>query len=210
MQTPFKLVLTACALIALSVPTQAQTRLRPQGPGRVAGAPRETQRERDYQAVVFLPPDVLNAITPLQPDQITRLTAIRNEMHQDVKAAGADRAKIADIRTHAVAAIRTVLTADQNSQIEHVMSAVVMLQRTHTVPPPTLKDVKLTSAQWEQIVTIEADEYAKLRGENKDQRNATFAEFKSRVDPVLTDAQRQVVAGFIAAHPGRPVTAPAH
>jgi hypothetical protein len=209
MQYRFKLALAACALVALSVPALAQTPPPGQKPGqkpaekptRDAAAPREDARTREFQMVVFLPTDALSSITPLQDDQKTKIKAIHDQMHQDVKAAEGDHTKITSIRDQAETAIRGILTADQIKQIEHVMSAVSMLQRSHTIPTATLKDVKLSTDQWEQIVPIEADEYAKLKGATREQRQAVYADFKSRVTSILTDAQEEVLTKFEAAHP---------
>lgn len=192
------------ALLVLCVPGLAQTNsTQAQPPIRKANA-----KGGHRQALLNLPVPAIDAITPLSQDQKVKIEQIHTKLKADLKAAGADPAKKADLRRQAAEDLQATLNPDQVAALNRAAPMLTMLNASHTIPYRALPEVKLTRDQMDKIQEITLDEQAKLKGlkglQPDDRRAKTQeirADFKTRVEALLTAEQKTALATAETARP---------
>jgi Spy/CpxP family protein refolding chaperone len=204
-----RIVAASGLLLTLGLPILAQTTpttpAAPQAPGgRQRGGARQT-------GLSGMPVEALDVIVTLTADQKTKITAIQDKLKEDTKAATSDQQKMRELRTQANTDIKAALTSDQTSKLDTALPALSMLNQSRVVPYGALADVKLTQDQITKIAGIAKDEQEKLKGVTGADRRAKMqevnADFKTQVDPILTQPQKDALAKYEAAHPRRARTA---
>jgi Spy/CpxP family protein refolding chaperone len=194
------LVAVGGLLLALGVPALAQT--TPAPPNAQARGQRGGGRQG---GLTSLPVTAIDAIVTLKADQKTKITAIQDKLKEDMRAAAGDRQKAGELRTQATSDIKAVLTEEQAKTLQDTLPTLSLLNASRIVPYGALAEVKLTKDQLDKMQPIVKEEQEKLRGVARTERQAKMAEittdFKSKTDTILTQAQKDVVAKYVAAHP---------
>jgi hypothetical protein len=200
-----RIVAAGGLLLTLSLPVIAQTDPQTTPAPQAQGGGR--QRGGRQAGLSSLPVEAIDNLVTLTAEQKTKITAIQDKLKEDTRAATGDRQKMGELRTQANTDLKAVLTDSQNKKLTAVMPALTLLNQSRVMPYGALADVKLSKEQWEKIVGIAKTEQEKLQGVTGADRRAKMqevsADFKTQVDPILTQEQKDAVAKYEAAHPRR-------
>ena len=194
------LVVCGGLLLAFSLPALAQdaatTPVAPQ-PGQQRGGGRQT-------GISGIPIPVIDLLVTLKSEQKTKITAIHDKLKEDTKAATGDRQKLGELRSQANTDIKAVLTPEQTKTLDDAMPMLTMLNQSRVAPYGVLPEVKLTKDQMDKNQTIATEEQDKLKGVARADRRAktqeVIADFKTKVDPILTAEQKDMVTKYEEKH----------
>jgi len=200
---------SAALLLALSLPALARDAA---APGNPAAPQVGQQRGGGRQAGISgVPIPVIDLLVTLKPEQKTKVTAIHAKLKEDTKAATGDRQKLGELRTQANTDVKAVLTPEQAKTLDDAMPMLNMLNQSRVAPYGVMPEVKLTKDQMDKIQTIAGEEAAKVKGVARADRRAktqeVIADFKTRVDPILTAEQKDIIAKYEENHKSTPSTA---
>ncbi len=231
-----KSMLATVALLSFSVSIFAQAPKagptpgapRPGGPGGpgAQGAAQGGRRGGGGRGIsaASLPIPVIELITPLTADQKTKITKIHDKLTADLKTATRETRR--DIMTKATTDVKAVLTPAQSAAIDKELPTIGIVAQTQAIPLGTMKDVKLTKAQFTRIDGIVAPTITQLKGVEGRDRFTKLQELapklKPQIEAVLTPVQKAAIAKWVAANPrpafggggmkgapgGRPLTPP--
>lgn len=146
---------------------------------------------------------MIELITPLKPDQKTKITKIQDKLTADMKTA--TRETMRDIRTKAGNDVKAVLTPAQSAAIDKELPALMVVAGTQAIPMGALNDVKLTKPQFTKIEGIVTPTLTQLKGLEGRERFGKMQELgpklKPQIEAVLTPVQKAAIAKWVAAHP---------
>jgi len=152
--------------------------------------------------VATIPADTLNYLLTLKDDQKTKIADIQKKLAEDRKAATGDRPKITELNTKANDDINALLTTDQKTKLKEHMPVLALLQRSRAIPLAALPAVKLTDDQKTKIKDLAKDTQDKItalpRADRRTGSAPLVAEFKTKVEALLTDDQKKVIADTVA------------
>jgi hypothetical protein len=162
------------------------------GQGRGQGA-----RGRAVSAAT-LPIGTLDYLLTLKDDQKTKITDAQTALKAAVKDAAGDRTKITEANTKATTDIDAVLTDDQKAKLKEHLPVLSLLQQSRAIPMAVLPDLKLTDDQKSKIKDLAKDAQDKLtavpRADRATGRPPIIADFKTKVEGILTDEQKKTIA----------------
>jgi hypothetical protein len=144
-----------------------------------------------------LPIGTLDYMLTLKDDQKTKITDAQTALKAAVKDAAGDRTKITEANAKATADIDAVLTDDQKAKLKEHLPVLRLLQQSRAFPLAVLPDLKLTADQRSKIMDAAKDPTEKLAVRPRpDQatRQTILAEFKTKVESILTDDQKKTIA----------------
>lgn len=191
-------------LLALSVPALAQTgdAAKPaQTPGAQAGQGKGKGQGRRAGGLGTMPVSAIDYVVTLKDDQKSKITDIQKQARTDTQAATGDQAKIREINTKAVADIQAVLTDEQKDKLKKATPMLTLLQSSRAIPLAALSEVKLTDDQKtkiEEAVKEHADKTKVAPQGDRAARQAITADFKTKVESLLTEDQKKVIAKYPA------------
>jgi Spy/CpxP family protein refolding chaperone len=191
-------------LMAVSAPVLAQDNAAP-----AAGGARQGARGRGGRVTAAtMPIGTLSYVLQLKDEQKTKIGDIQTKLRDDVKAATGDRAKITELNTKANADIDAILTDEQKSHLKEHLPALQLLQQSRAIPLVALPDLKLTAEQRTKIRDAAKETQEKLaavpRTEARTARPPILADFKTKVDAILTDEQKKTIADKTPSRPAAP------
>jgi Spy/CpxP family protein refolding chaperone len=182
-------------LLTISAPVIAQTDAAAPAAGARQGA-RGQGRGRGVTAGT-IPVATLDYLVKLKDDQKTKIVDIHTKLADDLKAATGDQTKRRELNTKATADIDAILTDDQKAKLKQPAPALGLLQQSRAIPMAVLPDIKLTADQRDKIKDAVKDTQTKLAGVQRGDRAARqpiLADFKTKVDAILTDDQKKTIA----------------
>ncbi len=168
---------------------------QPGGPGGRGG------RGGRGMSLAQLPAAVMDMITPLKPDQKTKITAIENKLRTDTQAM--DWQARGPVMSKAGDDVKAILTPLQLGTIEKELPMLGMVSRV--IPVGAMGDLKLTKTQMGKITGIANAAAPQMQGLRGPERQAKMDQLnvKGQIEGVLTPAQKTMVAKYEIAHPRR-------
>ena len=192
----FKQIAAGLALLlAIAGPVVAQT-ATPQAGGARQG---RGQGRGGQVSAATMPIGTLDYVVTLKEDQKTKITEIQAKLKDEQKAAAGDNAKRRELSTKAVADIDAILTDEQKAKLKEHTPGLRLLAQSRAIPLAVLPDVKLTAEQRDKLKDSVKETTEKLaalpRGATSQAERQTLLDaFKAKVDSVLTDVQKKIIA----------------
>lgn len=187
----------ACLLLIFSLPVLAQGTGVPTAPAQTAGKTKPAKANRKNGGImVNMPVEVMDSFASLKDDQKTQITAIQDKLKTDI-AAEPDKTKHKALNTKAQQDIRAILTPEQITALQQSGPMVRLLNQSKAIPTGVLAQVKLTSDQRDKIKPLVTETEGKLKAAPKGDKAAQqplLADFKTKVDALLTPEQKDVIA----------------
>ncbi len=191
------LLLAVCAPVIAQDAAQAGAaagrRGRGQGQGR-GGARAMT--------VATIPANTLNYLVTLTDEQKTKIGDIQKKLAEDRKAATGDQAKMRELGAKATEDVNAILTTDQKAKLKDHLPVLGLLQQSRAIPLGALPAVKLTDEQKTKIKDLAKETQDKIaalaQADRRTGRMPLVAEFKTKVEALLTDDQKKAIADFTA------------
>jgi hypothetical protein len=196
----------ACVVIG-----SASAQTAPPTPGAQSGTPRARGGGRRNVSLYSIPISALDYVVKLTAEEKTKITAIRETAAADIKAE-TDRTKRRPIETKASDDIKAVLTTDQASTFDQYLPGLTLVEQSQAIPLKVLADIKLTEDQISKLHPLVTDTTDKIKAlsteDRRTKRPEILADFKTKVDAILTPDQLAIIAK--ATPPADPpTTAPA-
>lgn len=185
-------------LLAIGAPVVLQSAA---GAQAGAGQGRRGQGGRRGVSIAAMPIGTLSYVVGLKDDQKTKIADIQTKLKEDVKAATGDRPKITELNTKANADIQAILTDEQKTKLKEQGPVLGLLQQSRAIPLAAIPDLKLTDDQKSKIKDAAKDTQEKLAAAPRGDRTARqpiLADFKTKVEGILTDDQKKVIADLAA------------
>jgi Spy/CpxP family protein refolding chaperone len=181
--------------LAISAPVIAQT-ATPQAGGARQGRGQGRGGARGA-SVATMPIGTLSYLVNLKDDQKTKITDIQTKLKDDVKGATGDRTKITELNTKARMDVEAILTDEQKNKLKELMPVVTLLQQSRAIPLAVIPDLKLTDEQKTKIKDAAKETQEKItaipRAERQTGRPPLLADFKTKVEGILTDEQKKTI-----------------
>jgi Spy/CpxP family protein refolding chaperone len=161
-----------------------------QGGGQGRGGARVT--------VATVPVGTLNYLITLKDDQKTKITDIQTKLKDDLKGATGDQPKIRELNMKATEDVNAVLTDEQKDKLKEHMPVLTLLQQSRAVPLAVIPDLKLTDEQKTKIKDAAKEAQDKItalpQAERRTGRGPIVMDFKTKVEGILTDDQKKMIA----------------
>ncbi len=193
-----KIAVGLALLLAISAPVLAQ--------GAAAGGGGRQGRGQGRGArgvtVATIPADTLNYLLTLKDEQKTKIADIQKKLAEDRKAATGDRPKMTELNTKATEDINALLTTDQKDKLKEHLPVLALLQQSRAIPLAALPALKLTDDQKLKIKDAAKETQDKItalpQADRRTGRMPLLTEFKTKVEALLTDDQKKVIADTVA------------
>ena len=182
-------------MLAISAPVIAQTAAG--AGGARAGRGQGRGQGRQGAGLATMPVATLSYLVTLKDDQKTKIGEIQTKFTEDRKAATGDQAKMRELNMKATEDINAVLTDDQKTKLKDLMPVLSMLQQSRAIPLVALPDVKLTDEQMTKVKDAAKETQDKItalpQADRRTGRAPLVAEFKTKVEGLLTEEQKKTV-----------------
>jgi len=180
--------------IAVCAPAIAQDAAAPARGRRGQG---QGRGGRGRVSAATMPMNLLTAVLKLKDDQKTKIGEIQTKLKEDVKTATGDQPKLRELNTKAVADIDAILTDEQKTMLKEALPALGLIQQSRAIPLVVLPDLKLTDEQKTKIKDLAKETQDKItalpQAERQTGRMPIVAEFKTKLEALLTDEQKKTI-----------------
>jgi len=169
---------------AASARTRAALQRQGRGGGRVT--------------VATVPVGTLNYLVTLKDDQKTKITEIQTKLKEDLKGATGDQQKIRELNMKATEDVNAVLDDTQKQKLKEHMPVLTLIQQSRAIPLALIPDLKLTDDQKMKIHDAAKEAQDKIaalpQADRRTGRAPIVADFKTKVEGLLTDDQKKMIA----------------
>lgn len=187
-----------------------------QAPGTPAqGQPGKHRAGGHHVLLAAIPVPVMAMFADLKDDQKTKIAGIEDKYHADAKALRQPgtppspdvRTKERGLAQQASDDIKAVLTKEQQDSLQAAVPMLAMLASSRAIPFHALPDLNLTQDQIGKLRALTEETQGKIQALPRDQRQAQrpaiLADFRTKVDALLTPEQKALAAKPGVKHPRR-------
>ena len=182
-------------MLAISAPVIAQTAIG--AGGARAGRGQGRGQGARGGGLATMPVATLSYFVTLKDDQKTKIGEIQTKFKDDRKAAAGDQAKMRELSAKVTEDINAILTDDQKAKLKDLMPVLSMLQQSRSIPLIAIPDVKLTDDQMTKVKDAAKETQDKItalpQADRRTGRAPLVAEFKTKVEGLLTEEQKKTI-----------------